>query len=209
MSAQVMAYFDPNKETQLVTDASPTGLSAILLQATPSTEKTCVVAYASRTLTPVERRYSQTEKEALAIVWAIEKLHIYLYGNHFKLITDCKPLQFIFNNLKSRPPARIERWNLRLEGYEFEAIHTRGSCNPSDYLSRHSSLEESENTVNFLSVNAVPKAMTLQEIQQATAQDKTLQRVAHLVRNSNWKKFDDFPELHLFKKSCRGVDSQR
>lgn len=76
ISAQVMAYFDPSKETQLVTDASPTGLSAILLQATPSTEETCVVAYASRTLTPVERRNSQTEKEALAIVWAIEKLHI-------------------------------------------------------------------------------------------------------------------------------------
>ena len=213
-SAQVMAYFDPDKETQLVTDASPTGLSAILLQVTPSTEETGVVAYVSRALTLVERRYSQTEKEALAIVWAIEKLHIYLYGNQFKLITDCKPLQFIFNNPKSKPPARIERWNLRLQGYDFKAVHTEGSRNPSDYLSRHSSLKERENTiaeeyVNFLSSNAVPKAMTLKGIQQATTQDKTLQCVAYLIRNSSWNKLYDLPreykeanqsELNLFKR---------
>ena len=104
-----MAYFDPDKETHLGNDASPMGLSAILLQVMLSTEETGVVAYVSRALTPVERRYSQTEKEALAIVWAIEKLHIYLYGSQFKLITDCKPLQFIFNNPKSKPPAQIER----------------------------------------------------------------------------------------------------
>ena len=65
-SAQVISYFDPDKETQLVTDASPTGLLAILLQVTPNREETGVVAYFSRALTPVERRYSQTEKEALA-----------------------------------------------------------------------------------------------------------------------------------------------
>ena len=213
-SAQVMAYFDPDKETQLVTDASPTGLSAILLQVTPSTEKTGVVAYVSRALTPVERWYSQTEKEALAIVWAIEKLHIYLYGNQFKLITDFKPLQFIFNNPKSKPPARIERWNLRLQGYDFKAVHTEGSRNPSDYLSRHSSLKERENTIaeeyiNFLSSNAVPKAMTLKGIQQATTQDKTPQCVAYLIRNSSWNKLYDLPqeykeanqtELNLFKR---------
>ena len=77
-SAQVMAYFDPKKETELITDASPTGLSAILMQSPPGSDDKRVVAYASRTLTAVERRYSQTEREALAIVWAIEKLHIYL-----------------------------------------------------------------------------------------------------------------------------------
>lgn len=57
-----------------------------------------------------------------------------------------------------------------------------------------------EEYVNFLSVNAVPKAMTLQEIQQATTQDKTLQCVAHLVRNSNWKKHDDLPELQKSRR---------
>ena len=201
-SAQVMAYFDPKKETELVTDASPTGLSAILMQNVPNSDEKRVVAYVSRTLTPVERRYSQTEREALAIVWAIEKLHLYLYGCHFRLITDCKPVQLIFSNPKSKPPARIERWNLRLQGYDFEVIHTAGNQNPSDYLSRHSNLEDeseksgmAEHYVRFLSINAVPKAMTLDEIQQATAKDKTLQCVIHLMRNG-WKKMNSLPEEH-------------
>ena len=171
-SAEVMAYFDPNKETELLTDASPSGLSAILMQHTPGRNNRRVVAYASRALTAVERRYSQTGREALAIVWVIERLHLYLFGSHFKLLTDCKPVELIFSNPKSKPPARIERWNLRLQAYDFEVIHTKGSDNPSDYLSRHTSLigndkqdNIAEEYVNFITSFAVPKAMTLEEIQ--------------------------------------------
>ena len=68
-----MAYFNSSKETELFTNASPSGLSAILMQHTPEKEDRRVVAYASRALTAVKRRYSQTEREALAIVWAIER----------------------------------------------------------------------------------------------------------------------------------------
>ena len=109
-SDTVIAYFDKNKETELFTDASPTGLSAILSQKTLDKDDRKIVSYVSRTLSDVERRYSQTEKEALAIVWAIERLHIYLYGAKFTLFTDCKPIQMILCNPSSRPPARIERW---------------------------------------------------------------------------------------------------
>ena len=76
-SAKVMAYFDPSKETELITDASPIGLSAILMQRTSASDDRRVVAYVSRTLSPVERRYSQTEKEALAIVWAATHLSVW------------------------------------------------------------------------------------------------------------------------------------
>ena len=73
-SDTIMAYFDPCKDTELITDASPVGLSAILSQRTPGQDNNKIVAYISRSLSDVERRYSQTEKEALAIVWSIEKL---------------------------------------------------------------------------------------------------------------------------------------
>ena len=211
-----MAYFDPSKETELVTDASPSGLSAILIQKPIGEDNRRVVAYASRTLTNVERRYSQTEKEALAIVWANEKLHLYLFGNHFKLFTDCKPVQLIFSNPKSKPPARIERWNLRLQGYDFEVVHTEGSQNPSDFLSRHSGNNEDDKQgaladeyVNFLAGAAVPKAMTLDEIQEVTTNDATLQCVAELIRTQAWDSLDnhlqqfqnaDKAELKLFKQ---------
>ncbi|CAB4016774.1 uncharacterized protein K02A2.6-like, partial [Paramuricea clavata] len=71
-SATVMAYFDQTKETELITDASPFGLSAVLTQKVPGSDQRNVVAYISRSLSDVERRYCQTEREALAIVWAIE-----------------------------------------------------------------------------------------------------------------------------------------
>ena len=108
----------------------------------------------------------------MAVVWAIEKLHLYLFGSHFKLLTDCKAIELIFNNPKSKPPARIECWNLRLQRYDFEVQHAKGNENPSDYLSRHTRLvgdnkqsTMAEEYVNLLTSQAVPKAMTLQEIQ--------------------------------------------
>ena len=79
-----------------------------------------------------------SEREALTIVWKW-RLRLYLYS-HFKLITDCKPVQLIFSNPKLKSSSCIERWNLRLQGYDFEIVHTEGSQNPSDILSRHSSL---------------------------------------------------------------------
>ena len=72
-----------------------------------------VIMYASRTLTEVERRHSQTERQALAIVWACERFHTYLYGIKSHLVTDQKPLECLYSK-KSRPPTRIERWVLRI-----------------------------------------------------------------------------------------------
>jgi hypothetical protein len=67
-----------------------------------------IIAYASRALSPVEKRYSQTEKEALAIVWGIEHFHLYVFGATFTLITDHKPLELIYNNPLSRPPPELK-----------------------------------------------------------------------------------------------------
>ena len=54
-----------------------------------------VICFASRRLTEVKRRYSQTEREALGIVWACGRLHMYLYGTDFEILTDHEPLEFI------------------------------------------------------------------------------------------------------------------
>ena len=96
-----------------------------------------VLAYASRALTDVERCYSQTEREALAIVWSCEHFHLYLYGSDFKLISDHKPLELIFNNPSSKPPARIERWALKLQQYRYTVVYKPVKSNPSDFMSRH------------------------------------------------------------------------
>ena len=114
-SDSVMAYFDSNKQTEVAVDASRVGLGAMLVQKDPVTEDKKIVCYASKALTDVERRYSQTEREALAIVWACEKLHLYVFGKEFKIITDHKHLTYIFNKSRVKLSARLELWSLRLQ----------------------------------------------------------------------------------------------
>ena len=90
-STPVMPYFDLGKETKVVVDASPFGVSGILMQK-DDTDDYIIVAYGSRSLTEVEKRYSQTEREGLTIVWAVEHFHQYLYGGTFTITTDHNPL---------------------------------------------------------------------------------------------------------------------
>jgi len=76
----VTAYFDPDADTEITVDASPVGLGAILTQTNPGTGNKHVVAYASRSLTTVEKRYSQTVRKALTLIWGCEYFHLYIYG---------------------------------------------------------------------------------------------------------------------------------
>ena len=92
--ADTLGYFDRTARTKIITDASPVGLGAVLLQEQKGENR--VISYASRGLSEVERRYSQTEKEALGIVWACERFQVYLYGVDFELWMDHKPLEFIY-----------------------------------------------------------------------------------------------------------------
>ena len=120
-----MAFYNPEHKSLVTVDASPVDLGAILSQFDKDGNER-IVAYASRALTQVEQKYSQTEKEALAVVYGCEKFHIYLVGAEFELDTDHKPLEVIYNP-KSKPPARIERWALRLQQYQFKLKHRPGA----------------------------------------------------------------------------------
>uniref|UniRef100_A0A8C9V4K9 Reverse transcriptase/retrotransposon-derived protein RNase H-like domain-containing protein n=1 Tax=Scleropages formosus TaxID=113540 RepID=A0A8C9V4K9_SCLFO len=84
-----MAYFDTTTSVTLEVDASLKGLGAALLQ------NGCPVAFASKTLTPTQANCSNIEREMLALVHGIERFHAYLYGRHFYINTDHKPLEMI------------------------------------------------------------------------------------------------------------------
>ena len=200
--APVMGYFDLSKDTYVTVDASPVGVSAILSQCTSGSNDHKVIAYASRSLSAVESRYSQTEKEALSIVWAVEHFHIFLYGKEFTLITDHKPLEIIYGNSSSKTSARIERWVLRLQPYTFLVKYKPGSENAADYLSRHvtdalyhKQEKYTEEYISFITENSVPKAMTIEEIVSATNNDRTLQCVRAAIRAGTW----DSPALERFR----------
>ena len=83
----------------------------------------------------VTSRYSQTEREALAVVWACEHFDIYVRGSSFTVVTNHKPLVHVWS--KPRPPLRIARWSLRLQPYYLTIVFRPGKDNPADYMSRH------------------------------------------------------------------------
>ena len=182
----VMSYFDPMKKTEVIVDARPVGLGAILSQYDDNNDRN-IIAYASNTLSPVEQRYSQTEREALVIVWSCEHFNLYLFGQEFKLVADHKPLELIFGNPNSKPPARIERWALRLQPYNFTVKYKPGKSNPSDYMSRHPIYSRSvkssraakvtEEYINFIIRNDIPNSMKLDEFETQTAKDPMLREL--------------------------------
>ena len=174
---------------------SPAGLAAILSQKDQETETTLIITYASRSLTETEQRYSQTEREALAIVWACEHLHLYIYGKPLTVYTDHKSLVSIFGNPSSKPPPRIERWALRLQPDQLTVHYRKGDGNPADYLSRHPSKQTNaasreqkiaEEYVHYIATTSTPKALTVSEIEEVTIADATLQAVLKAIETGNW-----------------------
>ena len=192
-NAESLAYFDKEAKTKIIADASPVGLGAVLVQEQGGEER--VVSYASRSLTNVERRYSQTEKEALGLVWACERFHPYLYGNKFELITDHKPLEMIYSK-NSSPPARIQRWVLRLQSYDFVVKYWPGAQNITDALSRLAtnvtlSTDDAEDYIHFVARNSVPDAITIQEVERESEKDPELSMVRNcILSNSEWENVD-------------------
>lgn len=129
----ILQFPDFSKPFNLTTDASNVALGAVLSQGPIGNDKP--VAYASRTLNNHEQNYSTIEKELLAIVWATKYFRPYLYGRKFKIITDHRPLQWIFS-LKE-PSSKLVRWRLKLEEFDYEIIYKKGSLNTNaDALSR-------------------------------------------------------------------------
>ena len=181
----VMTYFDPTKYTEIWVDASPVGLGAILMQ----DDK--IVSYASRSLTPVESRYNQTEREALAVVWGCEHFHLYVYGAEFTVRSDNKAMESIFNNSKPIQSARLERWRLRMVTYNFKVKFVSGKTNTADYISRHPTgsgrkSNIAEEYVKFIANSATPSALSMKDIAESTKCDKTLCQVAQAIQTNKW-----------------------
>ena len=129
----ILKMADLSKPFILQVGASDLELGAVLLQ--EDNGKKSPVPYASQTLKQNERAYAVIVKECLALVWAVQKFHNYLYGTTFSVETDHYPLRYRSEGkLKN---ARLMRWALTLQPYRFHITAIRGSENVgADYLPR-------------------------------------------------------------------------
>ncbi|KAJ8359452.1 hypothetical protein SKAU_G00159770 [Synaphobranchus kaupii] len=130
--APVLAYPDAQRPFIVDTDASNTGLGAVLSQEDEDGER--VVAYYSRALGKAERNYCVTRRELLAVVRALHHFRPYLQGSHFLLRTDHASLTWLLNF--KDPEGQVARWLEQLQGY-FEIRHRAGRLHGNaDALSR-------------------------------------------------------------------------
>ena len=131
---------DLNKRFTLRTDASETGVGAILLQEIGG--ENFPVAYASKKLNKCQKNYSTMERECLAVIWGIQRFEPYLYGKEFILETDHQPLTCVRKSKVAN--GRIMRWALALQPYRFVMKVIKGVDNVgADYLSRVENEESS------------------------------------------------------------------
>lgn len=118
----VLTYYNPNLEIIVSAGASNKGIGACIQH--KQTDGTIrPLAFASRSLQPAERNYSQIEKEGLAIIFAVKKFHKYIFGREFTLQTDHKPMLAIFGSKKGIPiytANRLQRWAIILMSYPFK-----------------------------------------------------------------------------------------
>lgn len=123
VSAPVLTNPDYSKPFTIQTDASDLGMGGVLIQGTGPDER--VIDYTSAKFSATQRNYQTTERECLAVITAIEKFRPYIEGVKFTVVTDHASLLWL-KNLKD-PTGRLCRWALRLQPYDFEFVHRKGT----------------------------------------------------------------------------------
>ena len=180
-TAPLLKYYDPKEELMVQCDASDKGLGAALLQKGPP------VAFTSRALTDTKTRYTQIEKEMLAVVFALQKFDQNAYGRNVTVESDHKPLEAIARKPLRSAPKRIQGMLLKMQKYDMDIVYRPGTqMYLADTLSR-AFLPSTENTQGeFERINALkflPMTEERQEqIRQNTDADEVLPQLKDVIR---------------------------
>lgn len=207
----VLMHYNPKLKIILTCDASPYGIGGVLSHMTEEGEKP--IAYTSRTLTQAEKNYAHLEREALALVFSVQKFHKYLYGRDFVLRSDHKPLLGLLKEdraISATASARIQRWALTLANYRYTLEYCPGSRIPhADTLSR-CPMKESVKEEDYLDVvlsisilDATP--VTAAKIAQATHNDPILSKVKRFIL-AGWSEDDNCVAEELQPYSSRKAE---
>lgn len=200
------AFYRSGCKTLLYTDASPWAIGAILAQEQwdedLKTTKKVMIACASKSLTPTERRYYQTHRELLAVVWAVEKFTYFLIGIDFVIMTDHDPLQKTLVTTKAsnkRMITRFEGWAMRLAPYSFTVERVPTKNNIADALSRLYEGKDKDFEVDAENellaalgglqiINENVERISYQNIRDASANCSTIAKIRESLLSGAWPK---------------------
>lgn len=186
-----LIHYDLQKPLLLTCDSSEYGVGAVLSHQTGNDLEERPIAMASRTLHTHERRYSQLDKEAAAIMFGITKFHNYLMGRHFRIVTDHKPLLGIFDPKKPMPnmlSPRLTRIAIALTSHSYEIIYKPGAIlGNADSLSRWPQPVPDQPEVHIGEILLMAEApddfpYDVEHISSETKRDKTLCQVMYHVQ---------------------------
>ncbi|XP_062704520.1 uncharacterized protein K02A2.6-like [Aedes albopictus] len=197
-SPLMLTHYNPRMDIVVSADASNVGIGARIAHRFPDGSEKAVY-HASRSLTPAESRYSQIEKEALGLVYAVTKFHRMVYGRRFTLQTDHKPLVAIFGSKQGIPPYtanRLQRWALTMLLYDFQIEYiSTDHFGHADILSRliNSHIKPDEDFViasieiekvicNIVGQSIEYLPVSYKMIAEATSEDDTLRMVRDYIR---------------------------
>ncbi|GKD40745.1 reverse transcriptase domain-containing protein, partial [Tanacetum coccineum] len=173
---------------EIMCDASDYAIGAVLGQRIEKHFRP--IHYASKTMTEAETNYTTTEKEMLAVVYAFEKFRSYLIMNKSVVYTDHSALKYLFN--KKDAKARLLRWVLLLQEFDFKVIDTKGAKNyAADHLSRLENPYE-----NISDPKEITETFPLETLNVLTFKDQS----------TPW--FADFANYHAGKFIKKGMSTQ-
>ena len=178
--------YELDQPATLTTDASEKSIGGIL------TQNGKPVMFVSRVLTPAEQKYSNIEREGLAVVWSVLRLKQLLLGRHFSLVTDHKPLERIYGGKQLPKVAsnRLTRWSILLQRFDFTIQYQAGTkISHADALTRLH-LRSDPSDKEDLVINNVANNISdewIELLQQATANDQFAQSIIKRVETDNWK----------------------
>ena len=188
-----MTYYDRTQPLTLHTDASEYGLGTALLQ----NDKP--IAFASKTLTDVETRYANIERECLSVVFGLEKFDTYIYGRQITMYNNHKPLEMITRKPIQAAPPRLQRMLLRLQRYDFTLLYKPGKeMILADRLSRFPSRRENapiELHQNIQHLMFTPDKINV--IRGAVERDPILSTIYHITLNGWPSKISKVPRIAI------------
>ncbi|GBM07216.1 Uncharacterized protein K02A2.6 [Araneus ventricosus] len=188
-SPKVLVHYDPELPLTLASDASPVGVGCVLAHIYPDGSER-PIAFASKILSKTEQKYSQIDKEALAIVWAVKKFYLYLKGRRFTLVTDHKPLVAIFGSKRGLPvltATRLLHYALILQSFQFDIVFRKTADHGNaDFLSRlpktSEELEVKDDITIFQMTQIETLPVTSRELRQETGKDEELGPLLRALR---------------------------